>query len=257
MRTTITTVLTATIMETSATETIMEAITAVTDTTRMVATAVVTGMGGITTAATTRADITRTTPLSSADYRFPSLSRSRASRIGGTNDLVRSGISKFDFAPQNHKRGGVRSDWDMQTDPEESGTRVHQKRMLEQIVAIPATLYFPTSIVAELNEICENLGYTPEQLVIEALKGQINYWNEFYEHVMTLSIDPEDFFWPKDPVFCLACVTTSHIISSFTRCSDDPVAFAQFKEEAPCGWSFSSLEEDEETDYADWRKTRS
>ena len=28
-------------------------------------------------------------------------------------------------------------------------------------------LYFPTSIVAELNGICEILGYTPEQLVIK------------------------------------------------------------------------------------------
>ena len=28
-------------------------------------------------------------------------------------------------------------------------------------------LYFPTSIVVELNEICEILGYTPEQLVIK------------------------------------------------------------------------------------------
>jgi hypothetical protein len=80
----------------------------------------------------------------------------------------------------------------METDPEQSDSRVAQKRMLEQIVAIPATLYFPTSIVDELNEICERLGYTPEQLVIEALKGQIDYWNEFYEHVMTLPVEPED-----------------------------------------------------------------
>ena len=59
--------------------------------------------------------------------------------------------------------------------------------MLERIVAIPATLYLPSSIiVAELNEIGEILGYTPEQLVIEALRGQIDYWNEFYEYVMTL-----------------------------------------------------------------------
>jgi hypothetical protein len=85
----------------------------------------------------------------------------------------------------------------MQTDPEESGSRVDQERMLEQIVAIPATLYFPTSIVAELNEICESLGYTPEQLVIEALKGQIDHWNEFYEQVMTLPIDPEDLLGRK------------------------------------------------------------
>ena len=98
----------------------------------------------------------------------------------------------------------------MQTDPEESDSRVAQKRMLEQIVAIPATLYLPTSIVAELNEICETLGYTPEQLVIEALRGQIDYWNEFYEHVMTLPVEPQDLVWPKDPVFCLACVTTVH-----------------------------------------------
>jgi hypothetical protein len=62
----------------------------------------------------------------------------------------------------------------METDPEEWDSRLTQKRMLTQIVAIPATLYFPTSIVAELNEICETLRYTPEQLVIEALRGQID-----------------------------------------------------------------------------------
>jgi hypothetical protein len=38
----------------------------------------------------------------------------------------------------------MRSDWDMEIDPEESDSRVAQKRMLEKIVAIPATLYFPT-----------------------------------------------------------------------------------------------------------------
>jgi hypothetical protein len=104
----------------------------------------------------------------------------------------------------------------METDPEEWDSRLTQKRMLTQIVAIPATLYFPTSIVAELNEICETLRYTPEQLVIEALRGQIDYWNEFYKHVMTLPVEPEDFDWPKDPVFCLACVTTVHIINEAT-----------------------------------------
>jgi hypothetical protein len=63
----------------------------------------------------------------------------------------------------------------MQTDPEESNSRVARKKMLEQIDTIPATLYLPSSIVAELNEICETLGYTPKQLVIEALRGQIGY----------------------------------------------------------------------------------
>ncbi len=50
----------------------------------------------------------------------------------------------------------------MRTDPGESNSCVAQKRMLEQIVATPATLYLPRSIVAELNEICETLGYTPK-----------------------------------------------------------------------------------------------
>jgi hypothetical protein len=145
----------------------------------------------------------------------------------------------------------------MQTDPEESNSGVARKRMLEQIIAIPATLYFPTSIATELNELCESLGYTPEQLVIEALKGQIDCWNEFYDHVMTLSVEPEDLVRLKDPVFCLACVATVHIIDSFTRCSHDPVAFAQLKDHAPSEWSFSSLEEDEEIDDADWWKTHS
>ena len=145
----------------------------------------------------------------------------------------------------------------MQTDPEESNSRVARKKMLEQIVAIPATLYLPSSIVAELNEICEILGYTPKQLVIEALRGQIEYWNEFYEYVMTLPEEPEDLVWPKDPVFFLACVTTLHIINNFNRRSHDPVAFAQLKANAPTEWSFSSLEEGEEIDEADWWKTYS
>jgi hypothetical protein len=123
----------------------------------------------------------------------------------------------------------------METDPEEWDSRLTQKRMLTQIVAIPATLYFPTSIVAELNEICETLRYTPEQLVIEALRGQIDYWNEFYKHVMTLPVEPEDFDWPKDPVFCLACVTTVHIINNFARCSRLTALKRNIFESCNCG----------------------
>jgi hypothetical protein len=44
------------------------------------------------------------------------------------------------------------------------------RKKLEEIVAMPATLYFPTGIVAQLNEICEESGYTPGQLVLRALK---------------------------------------------------------------------------------------
>jgi hypothetical protein len=166
-----------------------------------------------------------------------------------------SKLQKIDL--ENHKKVRVRADWEMQPDPEESNSGFGHKRMLEQIVAIPATLYLPTSIVAELDELCESLGYTPEQLVIEALKSQVDCWSEFFDHVMTLSVKPEDLVWPKDPVFCLACVATAHIIDSFTRCSHDPVAFAQLKDRAPSEWSFSPLEEDEQMDDADWWKTHS
>ena len=72
---------------------------------------------------------------------------------------------------------------------------------------------------------------------------------------MTLPVEPQDLGWPEDPVFCLACATTSHILSNFARCSNDPVAFAQLKADAPTEWSFSSLEEGEEIDdTTDWWK---
>jgi hypothetical protein len=48
----------------------------------------------------------------------------------------------------------------------------------EEIVTIPAALYFPAVIVAQLNEICDVSGYTPGQLVVKALKGQIYHWGQ-------------------------------------------------------------------------------
>jgi hypothetical protein len=71
---------------------------------------------------------------------------------------VRPKLQSLSLLPRTNDRNTVRSDWDVEIDPEESDFRVAQKRMLEQIVAIPATLYFPSGIVAELNEICESLG---------------------------------------------------------------------------------------------------
>jgi hypothetical protein len=145
----------------------------------------------------------------------------------------------------------------METDPSESDPRSAQKRMLEQIVVIPATFYFPACIVAELKEICEVLGYTAEQLVIEALKDQIDHWDEFYQYVNTPPEKPEDFVWPEDPLFCLACVATVHFINSFTRCFHNPVAFEQLEEHAPAEWSFRAFEEQDDLDPADWWKRSS
>jgi hypothetical protein len=118
-------------------------------------------------------------------------------------------------------------------------------------------LYFPAGIVAQLKEICEESGYTPGQLVVKALKGQIYHWDKFYQYVTTPPEKPEDFIWPEDPLFCLACASTVHFIDSFTQSVYDPIAFRQQKEHAPAEWSFSSFEEQDEVDPADWWKTPS
>ena len=71
-------------------------------------------------------------------------------------------------------------------------------------------------------------GYTPKELVVEALE-QIDQWDEFFHYVDTPPVTPDDFIWPTDPLFCLACVTTVHFINSFRQCFHHPLAFAQLK----------------------------
>jgi hypothetical protein len=83
----------------------------------------------------------------------------------------------------------------------------------------------------------------------------IYHWDKFYQYVTTPPEKPEDFIWPEDPLFCLACATTVHFIDSFTQSVYDPIAFKQQKEHAPAEWSFSSFEEQDEDDPADWWKT--
>jgi hypothetical protein len=64
--------------------------------------------------------------------------------------------------------------------------KLFRRKKLEEIVVIPATLYLPSAIVAQLNEICDQSGFTPGQLV-----G--------------------------------ACVSTVHFLHSFTRSVYDPL----------------------------------
>jgi hypothetical protein len=46
------------------------------------------------------------------------------------------------------------------------------RKRLEEIVAIPATLYFPAGIVAQLKEICEESGYTPGNLSLKLSRAR-------------------------------------------------------------------------------------
>jgi hypothetical protein len=81
------------------------------------------------------------------------------------------------------------------------------RKRLEEIVAIPATLYFPTGIVAQLNEICDESGYTPGQLIVKALKGQIYHWDKFYQYVSTPPEKSGGFYLARgSPVLLSVCL---------------------------------------------------
>ena len=55
------------------------------------------------------------------------------------------------------------------------------RKKLEEIVAMPATLYFPTGIVAQLNEFARRAGTPLANLSLELSKGQIYHWDEWRE----------------------------------------------------------------------------
>jgi hypothetical protein len=89
------------------------------------------------------------------------------------------------------------------------------------------------------------------------LSGQASKVATLPPRLLTTGRESEDFIWPEDPLFCLACATTVHFIDSFTQSVYNPIAFKQQKENAPAEWSFSSFEEQDEDDPADWWKTLS
>ena len=126
--------------------------------------------------------------------------------------------------------------------------------MLQEVVAMPAVLYFPTHIVDQLDEMCEARGYSPWQLIVYALKAQINHWDEFYQYVTKRQDKWEDPIKSEDPLFWLARVTTIHFINGYTLCARDPAAFRQLKNQAPAQWSFCPVEEPDKFDAGEWWK---
>ena len=127
-----------------------------------------------------------------------------------------------------------------------------------QIVRIPAVLYFPPKVLGDLQQFLEYNECTPGELVFGALKLQLPHWDEFYEFVMTPLKPGESEDWPEDPMFALACVAFLHWIRTFNKLMKDPDAIdatlEQLKKDAPGDWSFRSLEELEDDDQADWWK---
>ena len=121
-----------------------------------------------------------------------------------------------------------------------------------QIVRIPAVLYFPPEVLGQLNDLCQLRELSPRQLIAEAFESQIAGWDQFCEEVMTPLKPGESESWPEDPLYALACVTPLHLMSTFVKMMEDPIGFEQLKKDAPADWSFRSPEQD--ADPADWWK---
>jgi hypothetical protein len=133
-------------------------------------------------------------------------------------------------------------------------------KLLSQIPAIPAVLYFPPDVLGQLNELCNMRQLTVQQLMMEALKSQEYRFDQLIEEVMTPLKPGESTAWPEDPLYCLACVTLIQWIRTFNKMMEDPdamdAALEQLKKDAPADWSFHPLEEiDDDDEPADWWKT--
>jgi hypothetical protein len=133
-------------------------------------------------------------------------------------------------------------------------TFLRQDKMMNAITAVPAVLYFPHTIVEQLNEFCRARQLSAQQLMVETLKSQEPRFDQFVEYVMTPRKPGEPPTWPEDPLYCLACGTMRHFARNFLMLNEDPVAFEQMKKDAPADWSFRSIEELEDDDQADWWK---
>jgi hypothetical protein len=130
-----------------------------------------------------------------------------------------------------------------------------QEPAFQEITRIPATLYFPPDVLGQLNELCELRRLSPGRLIAEAFKSQYARWDEFCEEIMTPLAPGEREVWSEDPLYALACVAMLHFVRTFIKMVDDPDAFEEFKKSAPAEWPFSSVEEQNEPDEADWWKS--
>ena len=83
------------------------------------------------------------------------------------------------------------------------------KRIMAEIVAIPAILAFPPEVYAQLDQLCELRGFTHHQLVGEALRSQEGRWLKLGKELLTQRPTGEIEAWPEDPLEILARVVWS------------------------------------------------
>jgi len=127
------------------------------------------------------------------------------------------------------------------------------KRIMAEIVAIPAILAFPPEVYAQLDQLCELRGFTHHQLVGEALRSQEGRWLKLGKELLTQRPTGEIEVWPEDPLEILARVVLVRCMQLFSKSYHDPVGYEEEKKDAPAEWSFCSIEEQDEP--ADWWKS--
>jgi hypothetical protein len=131
---------------------------------------------------------------------------------------------------------------------------LREDKLLSQIPAIPAVLYFPPEVLGQLNELCSLRQLTVQQLMMEAMKSQQHRFDQLIDEVMTPLKPGESTAWPEDPLYCLACVMLLQWMRLFVKMMEDPAGFEQLMKDAPADWSFGSLDDLDEPDSADWWK---
>ena len=116
-----------------------------------------------------------------------------------------------------------------------------EQAKMAELAAVPAILAFPPEVYAQLIELCELRGWTPNRLVVEAVRSQRGRVSQLIEELEPL--EPGEIeIWPEDPLNALARVVALHAMRLFIKSFEDPAGYEEFKKQAPAEWSFRCLD---------------
>jgi hypothetical protein len=123
-----------------------------------------------------------------------------------------------------------------------------RRKIIAEIVAIPAVLAFPPEIYRRLDQLCELRGWTHQRLILEAMRIQASRLAKIGDKLLSSLPPGEIEVWPKDPIDILARAVVIHCMRLFVKSFHDPVGYEETKKKAPAQWSFCSIEDEP----ADW-----
>ena len=124
---------------------------------------------------------------------------------------------------------------------------IRHKELLSRINKIPAVLYFPPKVLAQLNQLAVLHGLNPDGLIREAFKGSraLQYGRRIEEMTAPFRTGEREL-WENDPLYALARATMLHTVDLFDRCVQEPAVLAEEERRAPAEWSFGSPKRDDE-----------